>query len=380
MDRRAPDKQSRTPLMARLVFTWQDKHHDRAPNAGPHRKKPQSGPAAPLIAVKTQADIDNIPANQRGISFFTSMPASRWDLVPIEITLGALTYSVHASPRESALIQDGKMPLVRCFASNGKVVPWYEQQAYRAHLHYIDAESVGWTWPGSPVVACWSPAESIDFNIERYYEAAADMATIDEIGEDWTAQLVVDARSEHTPILPVLRLGPVGRMKRWSSGSISIARRRRGAVAHRTWSTENLFADYDIARVTSELDQAPTLLEALDQQGAMLRSQGGDALYELMAPKIDAERRPIETRQARLRRQIERILGNRTVGHSESRPWIKAVGIPGDSCAALHAAVCASSYKAEWKRPALVKRRDLTAVVVDTPQEVFGAHHDFDDV
>ncbi|HEY3329130.1 MAG TPA: hypothetical protein VGK19_03840 [Capsulimonadaceae bacterium] len=130
----------------------------------------------------TQRDVDEIPVDHRRLSFFTSMPAPDDILIDIDIPIAGAYRTVHAFPDEVDLIDAGHPPTVRCFSLNGVVVPWYDLLEYNPYIHYFTAEREKWTWLGSNLVACWQPLTWLPENIDRYYEAEADMTVVAHAG------------------------------------------------------------------------------------------------------------------------------------------------------------------------------------------------------
>lgn len=87
-------------------------------------------------ASRYQAEIDNIPADQRGVSFFSGRPLPTSELVPVTLTIQGQKRTVMASRDEAEAIRRGETPQVRAFEQNGQYVPWYENRNYDPYRDY----------------------------------------------------------------------------------------------------------------------------------------------------------------------------------------------------------------------------------------------------
>lgn len=87
---------------------------------------------------RLQRDIEQIPMDQRGVSFFSGRPMPSDVLIPVTVIIAGQRRTVMASPEEAAVIQAGRMPPVRAFhdPSTGGYVPWYEFSAYDPYRDY----------------------------------------------------------------------------------------------------------------------------------------------------------------------------------------------------------------------------------------------------
>ena len=84
-----------------------------------------------------QAELDSIPANERGVSFFSGQPLPSSELVPVTIVVQGKKRTVMASREEAATIARGETPEVRAFRDDsGQYVPWYEYRSYDPYRDY----------------------------------------------------------------------------------------------------------------------------------------------------------------------------------------------------------------------------------------------------
>ena len=98
----------------------------------------------PVEAVQTeqerdrmQDEINQIPQNERGVSFFSGRPLPASDLVPVTVVVQGQKRTVMASREEADTIMRGQTPQVRAFpAQNGQYVPWYEHRNYDPYRDY----------------------------------------------------------------------------------------------------------------------------------------------------------------------------------------------------------------------------------------------------
>jgi len=102
---------------------------------------------------ETQAQVQAVPADQRGASFFSSRPAPLGSLVPVSVTIDGQTKQVLATPEEAAELRAGRMPAVRAFNVNGQQVPWYAYNQYDPYNDYWRYQNAGWGGFGGGVVA-----------------------------------------------------------------------------------------------------------------------------------------------------------------------------------------------------------------------------------
>lgn len=108
---------------------------------------------------ESQPEVQAIPADQRGVSFFSSQPAPLGTLVPVTITVGGQSRQVLATPEEADELRRGRMPQVRAFNVNGREVPWYEYDGYDPYRDYWRYQDAGWGGFGGGLVAGYIGAE-----------------------------------------------------------------------------------------------------------------------------------------------------------------------------------------------------------------------------
>jgi len=366
-------KKKSSRLMARYGLTWGNTPPERASYAV-YVLSRRRGEVTPLAGIpKTQEDVDAIPVDRRGLSFFTSMPAPDYDLVDIEIPVGSSTHTVFALPEEVEAMRDGKMPLVRCFAANGKVAPWYEWRDYHPYVHYFAAESDDWTWSGCRVVACWTPVESLRENIDSYYEAACDTASADDVRLDWmsTATGAIAGR--------VVRSGLIGSRKSWANGLLGIARRRRTLKPASTIHSVGKLVVDDFEGIRSELADILLRIETLSEAASRIYDQADDS-SPLMCGSPGAYDEVggqgaligLRRQEVGLRRKLDRMIDWQLSEHLDLRcRLIKAVGVPWYPSGALQGAPRSGYFKTICKRTGLVPAVDkasLKATIIADPK------------
>ena len=104
----------------------------------------RTGGLTPVEAVQNaqerdrmQAEINAIPEDQRGVSFFSGQPLPASELVPVTIVVQGQKRTVMASRAEAEAIARGETPQVRAFPdANGRYVPWYENRGYDPYRDY----------------------------------------------------------------------------------------------------------------------------------------------------------------------------------------------------------------------------------------------------
>ena len=111
---------------------------------------------------QSEAQVQAIPANQRGVSFFSSQPAPIGSLVPVTVTINGQSRQVLVTPEEAEEMRQGRMPQVRAFQQGGRYVPWYEYSNYDPYQDYWTYQNSGWGGFGTGVVAGLVGAELID--------------------------------------------------------------------------------------------------------------------------------------------------------------------------------------------------------------------------
>jgi hypothetical protein len=129
----------------------------------------------------SQADVNAIPQNQRGVSFFSGQPAPLGSLMPVTVTINGQSRQVLVTPEEADELRQGRMPQVRAFRQGNQWVPWYEYPAYDPYRDYWQYENSGWGGFGTGLVAGFIGAELIDslFAPEVAYASPWAFATDD---------------------------------------------------------------------------------------------------------------------------------------------------------------------------------------------------------
>ncbi|MGI4790158.1 MAG: hypothetical protein ACRYFS_15060 [Janthinobacterium lividum] len=116
----------------------------------------------PPILPASQPQVEAIPQNQRGVSFFSGRPAPLSSLVPVTITLGGQSRQVLVTPEEGDELRQGRMPQVLAFQQGGQYQPWYEYNGYDPYRDYWRYENSGWGGLGTGLVAGFVGAELLD--------------------------------------------------------------------------------------------------------------------------------------------------------------------------------------------------------------------------
>ncbi|MDR3708068.1 MAG: hypothetical protein P4L33_07190 [Capsulimonadaceae bacterium] len=315
-------------------------------------------PKRPPIGIpKSQEEVDEIPVEHRGLSFFTSMPASDTVLIAINVPIGESLRMVHALPTEVEAIHEGRMPLVRSFGLNGSVIPWYDWADYHPYLHYFEADNDGWAWLGSNIVACWRPLATLSEDIDRYMACEADTSTAADL----------DARQAATPWrvaqAKAARMATGGKSSK--RGPLAMTRRRLLGV----WKAlgPNRGHEREIERIRRELVDVLHAMETLgdearqtDEQTEKVLDAFNPLIFDLPGdPHISAERLRLEAEEARLREELDRLILNELEPEGDKpRRWIKAVGINGNSLEPLHVPYNVARTKA--------RRHQATATQAET--------------
>lgn len=93
---------------------------------------------------RLQQEIESIPPDERGVSFFSGRPAPVSELVPVTIVVQGQKRTVMATREEAAAIARGETPPVRSFDDGtGRYVPWYENQRYDPYRDYYGGWGYG---------------------------------------------------------------------------------------------------------------------------------------------------------------------------------------------------------------------------------------------
>jgi hypothetical protein len=117
----------------------------------------------------TTAEAQQVPHEQRGVSFFSSQPAPLSGLVPVSLNIDGSTRTVMATPEEAEQIRLGQIPPVRAFNDGGRMVPWYSFQNYDPYRDYYHYQNNGWGGFGSGAVAGFIGAELMDSLLRPNY-------------------------------------------------------------------------------------------------------------------------------------------------------------------------------------------------------------------
>lgn len=110
----------------------------------------------------SQPDVERIPANQRGVSFFSSQPAPLSSLLPVTVTINNQSRQVLVTPEEANELRQGRMPHVLAFQESGRYVPWYEYNGYDPYRDYWHYQNAGWGGFGTGLVAGFIGMELMD--------------------------------------------------------------------------------------------------------------------------------------------------------------------------------------------------------------------------
>jgi tetratricopeptide (TPR) repeat protein len=85
-----------------------------------------------------QEEIEQIPVQDRGVSFFSGQPMPADQLIPVTIVVQGHRRTVMATPEEAAAIARGETPQIRVFRDpvTNRNVPWYEYRQYDPYRDY----------------------------------------------------------------------------------------------------------------------------------------------------------------------------------------------------------------------------------------------------
>jgi len=133
------------------------RYQDRA--TGGTGNIPGDDAVRPQPLPESQPAVAAIPADQRGVSFFSGRPAPLGALVPVTITLGGQSRQVLVTPDEADELRSGRMPQVLAFQQGGRYVPWYDYNAYDPYNDYWRYQNAGWGGFGGGIVAGFVGAE-----------------------------------------------------------------------------------------------------------------------------------------------------------------------------------------------------------------------------
>lgn len=87
---------------------------------------------------RMQEEIEQVPVEERGVSFFSGQPMPASQLVPVTIVVQGRRRTVMATPEEAAAIARGETPSIRVFQDpvTRRNVPWYENRNYDPYRDY----------------------------------------------------------------------------------------------------------------------------------------------------------------------------------------------------------------------------------------------------
>ncbi|MGO8671249.1 MAG: hypothetical protein ACLQVD_07800 [Capsulimonadaceae bacterium] len=145
--------------------------HPRAPQpTTPPVTAAAAGPVKPEIPIpKNQAEVDALPFDKRGASFFTSRPMPSEALCRTYITLGDRQNRINATHQEAEMILRGESMRVWSFTIDGVTAPWYAWEEYNPFDSYMAAREGEWRPGGRLAISCWLPVEDCDPSLDGYY-------------------------------------------------------------------------------------------------------------------------------------------------------------------------------------------------------------------
>ncbi|GAB4455258.1 MAG: hypothetical protein OHK0029_11080 [Armatimonadaceae bacterium] len=87
---------------------------------------------------RAQKELEALPAEERGVSFFSGRPMPASTLVPVTAVIAGHKRTVMATPEEAEMIRNGEMPPIRSFKDpeTGRYIPWYENRRYDPYRDY----------------------------------------------------------------------------------------------------------------------------------------------------------------------------------------------------------------------------------------------------
>jgi len=132
------------------------------PGAPGSTAAPEPPPPPRFKSPASQAAVDEIETDERGVSFFTSRPFPNESLVQVKLKINGVSQIVWANPDEADAIKAGAVPLVRAFTLKRKTLPWYEWKGYYPYDHYWGAAKADWQWVGGKLTASWLRLGDID--------------------------------------------------------------------------------------------------------------------------------------------------------------------------------------------------------------------------
>ncbi len=95
-------------------------------------------------ADRLQREVESIPQDERGVSFFSGQPMPKSALVPVTMVIDGQKRTVMATREEAEQIKRGETPNVRAFDDGrGNYVPWYEHRGYDPYQSYYGGWGMG---------------------------------------------------------------------------------------------------------------------------------------------------------------------------------------------------------------------------------------------
>jgi uncharacterized membrane protein YgcG len=93
--------------------------------------------------IRLQQEVEALPAQERGVSFFSGRPMPSSALIPVTVVVSGQKRTVMATPEEAEMILQGRMPPVRSFRDRetGRYIPWYEYSNYDPYRDYYAYDS-----------------------------------------------------------------------------------------------------------------------------------------------------------------------------------------------------------------------------------------------
>jgi hypothetical protein len=129
---------------------------------------------APERLPENQAEVDAMPYDTRGASFFTSRPLPSDKLIITKIRVGEFEHRVVATRQEADKIEAGNMPLVRAYTIGDVTAPWYEWSEYNPFDHYWAAMDGDLRIDGKRAIGCWMPLDKCNPRLTGYYKSSKD--------------------------------------------------------------------------------------------------------------------------------------------------------------------------------------------------------------
>lgn len=123
---------------------------------------------------ENQQEVDEIPTDEQGVSFFSSRPLPRWALEELTIVIGDCKQVVMATPQECRSYREGNPPKVQGFSASGKTYPWYEFRHYDPYRHYWIARDRNWNIFRGAASSALLSVEDLNPELPGYYEVDVD--------------------------------------------------------------------------------------------------------------------------------------------------------------------------------------------------------------